>query len=134
MDDQRETAAFACPPFVVRLTFHGDLDVFLKRSARVQPVERNLRERTSIKDVIESCGIPHPEVDVIRCDKEEINFSYLVDKNTAIDVYPVDFMHAIAPQLHLQVREASRFVADVHLGRLTQNLRLLGIDAVAPPK
>jgi Mut7-C ubiquitin len=29
-------------------------------------VERVLKERTSVKDVIEACGVPHPEVDLIR--------------------------------------------------------------------
>src|SRR6476660_3747056 len=127
MDDQREAAA-ACPPFVVQLTFHGDLGVFLKRSARAQPVERDLKERTSIKDIIESCGVPHPEVDVIRRENAEINFSCIIDNNVAINVYPVDFRHTQEPQQRLQIREVSQFVADVHLGGLTHNLRLLGID------
>ena len=131
MDIQREAAA-TCPPFVVRLTFHGDLSVFLKRSGRVQPVERHLKERTSIKDIIESCGVPHPEVDIIRGQNEEIEFSCVIDKNMNIDVYPVNFIHLQAPRRHLQIREVSHFVADVHLGGLTRNLRLLGIDVAAP--
>lgn len=125
-------AAAGFPPFVVRLTFQGDLCVFLKQSPRAQSLERKLKERTSIKDIIESCGVPHPEVDVIRCDNEAINFSHVIDKNSDIDVYPVGFTSIQSPSVHLQIREASRFVADVHLGTLTHHLRLLGLDVVAP--
>src|SRR3954463_11374263 len=110
MEDRgRATAGFA--PFTVRLTFHGDLPLFLKRSARAQPVVRELRERTAIKDIIESCGVPHPEVDVIRCENEEIDFSHVIDKNSSIDVYPVGLSVTAAATMHLQVRQASRFVA-----------------------
>ena len=73
-----------------------------------------------------------PEVDLIRCENEEVSFSQVIDKNRSIDVYPVGFIALPAAITHLQVREATGFVADVHLGRLTQNLRLLGFDVVAP--
>jgi hypothetical protein len=131
MEDSGQ-AAPGFPPFVVELTFHGDLGLFLKRSARAQSLERKLKERTSIKDIIESCGVPHPEVDVIRCDNKAINFSHVIEKNSDIDVYPVGITNIQGLTMHLQVRAASRFVADVHLGRLTHNLRLLGLDVVAP--
>ena len=49
--------------FAVRLTFHGDLPFFLR--SRKPEIERALRERTSVKDVIEACGVPHTEVDLI---------------------------------------------------------------------
>src|SRR5206468_10648827 len=52
-------------PFKVRLHFHGNLSVFLGSKAADAIIERRLAEKTSIKDVIESCGIPHPEVDLI---------------------------------------------------------------------
>src|SRR4051794_22428694 len=125
------TAGF--PPFVVRLVFHGDLNIFLKASARAQPIERKLKERTSVKDVIESCGVPHPEVDLIRCGNEAIPFSHVVDNNSNLDVYPVGFTENASSTVQLQIRGISRFVADVHLGALTRNLRLLGFDVVAPP-
>ena len=51
--------------FTVRLRFRGDLDFFVRSKTRSRTVERRLSEKTSVKDVIESCGIPHPEVDAI---------------------------------------------------------------------
>jgi hypothetical protein len=52
-------------PFTTRLTFHGDLSFFLKRAETGQTILRTLNEKTLVKDVIESCGVPHPEVDLI---------------------------------------------------------------------
>ncbi len=49
--------------FTVRFNFHGDLPFFLGSRARDGIIERSLSEKTSVKDVIESCGVPHPEVD-----------------------------------------------------------------------
>jgi len=42
-------------PFAIRLNFHGDLAFFLKSKASNKIVERHLGEKTSVKDVIESC-------------------------------------------------------------------------------
>src|SRR5262245_38787905 len=52
-------------PFTVRLHFHGDLDFFDRSRARARTIERSLSEKTSVKDVIEACGVPHPEIDLI---------------------------------------------------------------------
>jgi len=52
--------------FHLELTFCGDLSGFLRRSLRgSHMVRRNLAEKTAVKDVIEACGIPHSEVDLI---------------------------------------------------------------------
>src|SRR5947207_3087688 len=51
--------------FIVRLNFHGDLPFFLGSKRRREIIERGLAEKTYVNDVIESCGVPHPEVDLI---------------------------------------------------------------------
>jgi uncharacterized protein with PIN domain len=120
-------------PFVVELTFHGDLDFFLKNSA-VRLIERQLREKTSIKDVIESCGVPHPEVDLILVDSQPVDFAHVVSKSSKIDVYPVSWHRAtFLAENRLQVLKTKSFVADVHLGKLVRNLRLLGFDVAYHP-
>ena len=115
-------------PFTVRLDFHGDLTFFLGRKARVEIIERNLSEKTSVKDVVESCGVPHPEVDLILVDGRPVNFGYALERDTDIDVYPVRFTCTYSEKDRLQVRCIKRFVADGHLGKLARNLRLLGFD------
>src|SRR5919197_95460 len=65
-------------PFTVRLNLHGDLDFFLRSGARGRSIERSLSEQTSVKDVIEACGVPHPEVDLILVDAQPVDFDYAI--------------------------------------------------------
>ncbi len=114
--------------FKVRLRFHDDLTFFLKSKTGNEVIERNLGEKTSVKDVIESCGVPHPEVDLILVNKEPVDFSHLIAKDADIDLYPVQSQCQLFKEKRLQVRSITRFVADGHLGTLARNLRLLGFD------
>ena len=115
-------------PFTVRLDFHGDLDFFLRSRMPRRPVERTLTEKTSIKDVIESCGVPHPEVDLIVVEGEPVDFSFGITGDAEIEVYPPGIRYLIFKEKRLQLVRATRFVCDGHLGRLTRNMRLLGFD------
>src|SRR5262249_18189436 len=109
--------------------FHGDLHVFLgSRAASDAVFERRLTERTSIKDVIESCGVPHPEVDLILVDEQPVGFDLTLDNEAKVEVFPVQNRDTVHTDKRLQTTDISRFVADGHLGRLTRNLRLLGFD------
>ena len=76
-------------PFKVRLRFHGDLNVFLRSRAVDAVVERRLAEKTSIKDIIESCGVPHPEVDLILVDEQTVGFDYTLANDAKVEVFPV---------------------------------------------
>jgi uncharacterized protein len=84
----------------------------------------------SVKDVVESVGIPHPEIALLLVDGEPAGFDRLVTGGERIAVYPP--FHALAPTgappLAPPWPEPRRFVLDVHLGTLTRRLRLLGFD------
>jgi len=114
--------------FRVRLKFHDGLMFFLKSKNDSEVIECNLAEKTSVKDVIESCGVPHPEVDLILVNSKPVNFSYSIVKAADIDLYPVQSQCLLFKEKRLQVRSIKRFVADGHLGTLARNLRLLGFD------
>lgn len=114
--------------FTVRLTFHGDLGLFLKRGRGQEIVERDLAERTSVKDVIESCGVPHPEVDLILVDDQPVDFACILQRDHQVDIYPVGHELTFFPENRLQATRIDRFIADGHLGKLVRNLRLLGVD------
>jgi uncharacterized protein len=120
-------------PFSVRLNLHGDLDFFLPRTRR-RIIVHSLREKTSIKDVIESCGVPHPEVDLIVVDGEAVDFGYSVMSDAEIEVYPSGIQYSNSKKKRLQVDTISGFINDVHLGKLTRNLRLLGFDVAYDPR
>jgi uncharacterized protein len=115
-------------PFKIRLRFHGDLNVFLRSKSGDAVIERRLAEKTSIKDVIESCGVPHSEVDVILVDEQTVGFDHTVANDAKVGVFPVDNPGTDRTEKRLQSVGVNRFVADGHLGALTRNLRLLGFD------
>jgi len=116
-------------PFNVRLTFHGDLPFFL-RSKRAT-AERRLNERTSVKDIIEACGVPHTEVDLILVNDQPVDFTRVIGSEANIDVFSIDSKTVtLFQENRLQVLDIRNFVADGHLGKLVRDLRLLGIDVV----
>ena len=119
-------------PFKVRLCFHGDLNVFLRPRAGDAVIERRLAEKTSIKDIIESCGVPHPEVDLILVDDQPVGFNYTLANDAKVEVFPVENRDTNRTEKRLQTINITRFVADGHLGGLTRNLRLLGFDVASP--
>jgi hypothetical protein len=115
-------------PFKVRLRFHGDLNAFLGSKAGDSVIERRLAEKTSIKDIIESCGVPHPEVDLILVDEQTVGFDHTLANDAKVDVFTVENHGMDCTEERLQTTGMTRFVADGHLGGLTRNLRLLGFD------
>ena len=119
-------------PFAIGLTFHGDLSFFLK--SKTPRIERQPSERTSIKDVIEASGVPHTEVDLILVNGQPVDFAFVIGRESAIDVYPVESQGITSfAENRLQVLDIRKFVADGHLGTLVRDLRLLGIDVVYDP-
>lgn len=115
--------------FPVRLRFFGGLDYFL-RPRGTSEVERLLHEKTSVKDVIEACGVPHPEVDLIVASGVAVDFGQCLQSQCDLEVYGVPAPPQLERGRALQRREVDRFVADGHLGKLVRNLRLLGVDVL----
>lgn len=110
--------------FIVRLSFDENLAFFTKRHA--QEVERQLAERTSVKDVIESCGVPHTEVDLILHQGSPLRFEAIMEKDAELRVLAVPA--PLYPGERLQSHHHTRFIADGQLGKLARRLRLLGLD------
>lgn len=115
--------------FTVQLRFHSDLSFFLPKRVCGRVITKILYEKTSVKDCIESCGVPHPEVDLIYSDGIAVPFEYSLVEDTTVDVYGVNDSPAKLGE-GLQSRHLVRFVADGHLGKLARDLRLLGFDVV----
>src|SRR5262249_60472 len=114
-------------PFTIQLTFQGDLSFFLK--SKEPRLERQLTERTSVKDVIEACGVPHTEIDLILVSDQPVDFAFVIGGQCEIDIHPVaQNSVTLFPEHRLQMRNIRKFAADGHLGKLVRDLRLLGID------
>lgn len=122
--------------FEVELHFRGDLSGFLPSDLRgPKPIRRVLSEKTAVKDVIEACGVPHTEVDLIVAagakgeGPRTVTFGFPVDAPVKLEIHPAPVPADVWPGApRLQVREWTRFVADGHLGKLARHLRLLGFD------
>ena len=126
------SVALSANPFTVRCHFHGDLSFFLPTERRGKAITKILREKTSVKDAIESCGVPHPEVDLISCNDVPVSFEYCLVADTTVDVHGVVGSPA-KPGEGLQQRRVTKFVADGHLAKLTRDLRLFGFDVLYSP-
>src|SRR5437764_7622759 len=114
--------------FRVQLHFHADLPIFLGRAAADGQVTKQLNEKTSVKDVIESCGVPHTEVDGIAVNGSSVDFRFCLDADSEVEVFGFPAPDTIATPL--QRRGATQFVADGHLGKLVRRLRVLGVDVL----
>jgi uncharacterized protein len=122
--------------FQMELSFSAELASFLHRNWRSDSfIRRDLTEKTAVKDVIEACGVPHTEVDLIvasdsqRRECQPVNFDWLVQMSVSLEIFGVPAPSDVSPAApRLQVRACSRFIADGHLGKLARNLRLLGLD------
>jgi len=120
--------------FRIEVHFYGDLPLFVRPRRGRTVVERQLREKTSVKDAIEACGVPHPEIDLILVNQQPVDFTNLLQSAATIEVFPVPAPPQLYPASRLQRRGRERFVADGHLGKLTRDLRLLGIDVAYAPQ
>lgn len=111
--------------------FHGDLDHLLVRKYRSPHITYHFLANPGIKDAVEAMGVPHTEVDVIVVNGHSVSFSYPLQHQDVVDVYPVQADVPLMRPLHLSPLppEPIRFVLDVHLGTLARRLRLFGFDA-----
>lgn len=116
----------------VYLRFYEELNDFLPEEKKKKRFAHQFIDRTSIKDLIESVGIPHTEVDLILVSSKSVNFKYLINDGDDISVYPVFESLDISDVQHLRAKplRKPKFVADVHLGRLTRYLRMTGLDVL----
>ena len=112
--------------------FYEELNDFLPKDKKKRDFSYSFGGTPSIKDVIESMGIPHTEIDLILVNGNSVNFSYRLQSNDRISVYPVFESLDISPVMHLHPKplRISRFILDVQLGKLARALRMLGFDTL----
>ncbi len=110
--------------------FYAELNDFLSPPRRGVAFPHEFQGGPSVKDVVESLGVPHTEIDLILADGESVDFSWILRDGARVSVYPVFESIDIAPIARVRpapLREV-RFILDVHLGRLARYLRMLGFD------
>jgi hypothetical protein len=112
--------------------FYEELNDFLPANRRKTEFTHTIARKASIKDVIESLGVPHTEVELILVNGISVDFSYAVRHDDRISVYPIFESFNITPLLRLRDKPLRnpRFIADTNLGKLSHYLRLLGFDCL----
>jgi hypothetical protein len=85
-----------------------------------------------VKDIIESLGVPHTEIDLILVNGSSVDFAYKLVNEDNVSVYPVFETIDISELQHLRPKPLRdpKFILDVHLGKLSRYLRLCGFDAL----
>ncbi len=112
--------------------FYEELNDFLAPELRKKAFQVPIDRGRSVKDAIESVGVPHTEVDLVVVDGASVAFGHVLRGGERVAVYPVFERLDIAPVVHLRsspLRE-TRFVLDCHLGKLARNLRMAGFDSL----
>ncbi|MGB0387266.1 MAG: Mut7-C RNAse domain-containing protein, partial [Ardenticatenaceae bacterium] len=114
--------------------FYTDLNYFLPSEKQKVMFAHKINEDASIKDTIEAIGVPHPEVDVILVNGKAVDFSYQVQPEDIVSVYPLFTSFEKSPKVRVGPpplpKQQVRFVLDTHLGRLASHLRMLGFDTL----
>jgi uncharacterized protein with PIN domain len=112
--------------------FYEELNDLLPSHRRKRSFVHRFSGNPTVKDVVESLGVPHTEIDVILVDGESVGFDRRLEGGERVAVYPVFERFDVQglTRLRPEPLRDPRFVADVHLGKLARYLRLLGFDTV----
>ncbi|MFC1693762.1 Mut7-C RNAse domain-containing protein [Candidatus Latescibacterota bacterium] len=112
--------------------FYEELNDFLPVNKKKTAFSYEFTGKPSVKDAIESIGIPHIEVDLILVNSESVTFSYHLKDGDMLSIYPVFESLDISNATHLRKKplREPKFILDVHLGRLSKYLRMLGFDTL----
>jgi uncharacterized protein with PIN domain len=112
--------------------FYEELNDFLPEARRKRTFEIEIDRARSVKDAIESVGVPHTEIDLVVVDGKSVDFAHLLRGGERVSVYPMFESLDISPITRLRptpLRDP-RFVVDVNLGKLARHLRMAGFDTL----
>lgn len=112
--------------------FYEELNNFLPSHQRKQEFIHHYKGTPSIKDLIESLGVPHTEIELILVNSESVDFNYQVKNHDRISVYPMFEALDMSTELKLRTEPLRKlkFVLDGHLGKLAKYLRMAGFDTL----
>ena len=112
------------------IRFYEELNDFLPPPQRKQRFDIHFNGTPSIKDVIESQGVPHTEIDLILVNGTSVRFNYKLKNEDDVSVYPLfeSFDISSLQRLRAKPLRHPKFVLDVHLGTLAKYMRMLGFD------
>lgn len=115
----------------IQVRCYGELNDFLPAPRRQRAFSHTFSVRGSVKDALESLGIPHPEIDLILVNGEPVGFGRILAHGDRVAAFPLFRRLDVTgtSPVHVPASQVPRFALDGHLGRLARYLRLLGFDA-----
>lgn len=118
----------------VLIRAYAELNDFLPPSVRFREFSYPMSGGNHLKHLVESAGIPHTEIELILLNGRSVGLDTFVEPGDRISVYPVFETLDVTPLVRLRPEplRRTRFILDVHLGKLAVILRLLGFDALFP--
>ena len=121
----------AVPRHRVRVRFYQELGDFLAPHRRGREFELKVADGTTTKALVEHCGVPHGEVDLLLVDGESVDFGYRLRDGQRVSVYPVfeSFDISALTRVRPAPLRAVRFLVDANLAKLAVLLRMCGLDA-----
>ena len=105
---------------LITLLIDEPLRMFLPAPDRVGVVRVGHDGSSSLGHLVQSVGVPLPEVGRLVVRESDVLASYRPQQGDLVHVRPVSRPQPLPP--------GERFVLDVHLGSLARRLRLLGVD------
>jgi hypothetical protein len=113
----------------IEVRVYGNLNDFIRPQLRHVGFTHGYAGNPTVKDLIESVGIPHVEVCLIVVNGEAVAFDYHPAPGDRMAVYPRFYA---VPLGDMSLCEACdpRFILDVHLGKLARYLRIMGFDTL----
>ncbi len=114
----------------ISIRFYQELNDFLPPGMRTE-FQAEFASGCTAKAIIEDLGVPHTEVDLILADGDSVGFSHRLSDGERLSVYPVFESWDIGglTKVRPQPLRVTRFICDVHLGKLKSLLRLFGFDS-----
>ncbi len=116
----------------VTIRLYAELNDFVPAARRQVAFTVSCGSRAIAKDLVESIGVPHTEVDLLLVNGEPVDFLHQLVEGDRLAVYPVfeSFDIASVTRVRPEPLRDPRFVLDAHLGRLAAYLRFVGFDCV----
>lgn len=105
---------------IARFRFHGGLAGFLDKGHRDRSFVHACARAATLKNAIESLGVPHTEAGSVSVNGEPATLQRAVREGDQVEVFPVTTETGPDPV----------FLADAHLGGLARFLRMLGYDTL----
>lgn len=117
------------------IQFDKPFDYFLSRAKNGRRFEYTLDRKASVKDIIESFGIPHTEIGHILFNREAVDFSFIPSSSGLLIVQCIESPFNVMSPAFLRPfpLERIRFLADVNVIKLGRLLIIMGFDVCYSP-